>query len=79
MTGWMKNLIQFINGFRKWSIMMTLITVGVVFRVAGYLSGGEMVDLLQATAVAFMATNGIEHMSKSVIEWVKNKGNGAAK
>jgi len=69
----LKDIIQFINGFRKWSIMATLITVGVTFRVLGFLTGQEMVELLRYTAVAFMAGNSLEHMSKAVIEWVKKK------
>ena len=73
MQQWLKDVIQFINGFRKWSIMMVLIIVGIVFRVLEFLSGQEMVELLRYTAVAFMAGNSIEHMSRSVIEWVKKK------
>lgn len=70
---WLKDLVQFINGFRKWSIMILLIVIGVMFRITGYLSGQEMVDLLRYVGVSFMAGNSLEHMSKSVIEWVKNK------
>lgn len=73
LSSWLKHLIQFLNGFRKFSIMVLLIVVGVIFRVTDFISGAEFVDLLKATTVAFMATNGIEHMSKSVIEWVKGK------
>ena len=69
----LKNIVSFLNGFRKFTVMLILIIIGVTFRLTGYLSGMEMVELLKNIGVAFMATNGIEHMAKSVIEWVKGK------
>ena len=69
----MKNLIRFLNGFRKFTIMIALICVAVIFRVMNYINGQQMVDLLSATGVAFMGTNAVEHMTKAVIEWVKKK------
>lgn len=73
MPEWLQNAISFLNGFRKFSIMMILVLVGVSFRLSGHLTGQEMVDLLRYTAVAFMAGNGLEHMTKAVVEWVKKK------
>lgn len=67
------DFIQFINGFRKWSIMMILIIIGVSFRITGYLTGTEMVDLLRFTGVAFMSANSVEHIGKAVLEWIKQK------
>lgn len=68
-----KNVLLFINGFRKFLVMTILIIVGVSFRLTGYLSGVEMVDLLSGVAIAFMSANSVEHLSKSVIEWLKSK------
>lgn len=68
-----KDFINFINGFRKWSIMASLITIAVIFRITGYLSGAEMVDLLRYTGVAFMSANSVEHIGKAVTEWLKNR------
>lgn len=73
MTAKLKDFIQFLNGFRKFTVMMILVVIGVTFRLSGYLSGAEMVDLLRYSAVAFMSANSIEHMIKGVKEWVKNK------
>lgn len=68
-----KNILNFLNGFRKFTVMAVLIIVGVVFRLTGHLSGTEMVELLRYTAVAFMAANGVEHMMKATQEWIKGK------
>jgi predicted MFS family arabinose efflux permease len=69
----LKDFISFINGFRKWSIMMILILIGIGFRLTNYLSGKEMVDLLSLTGVAFMSANSVEHIGKAVTEWLKNR------
>lgn len=53
--------IERIRGLRKWSIMMALIAVGVVFRVHGYINGVEFVSLLKDVSIAFMASNAIEY------------------
>jgi hypothetical protein len=44
-----------------------LVVVGIVFRINGLLTGIEFVALLKGTAVAFFASNAVEHV-KSVIK-----------
>ena len=68
-----KQFIGLLNGYRKYSVMILFIVIGVVFRVTDLINGAEFVDLLKGTGIAFMAFNGIEHTSKAVIEWVKKK------
>lgn len=57
----MDKWIERIKGLRKWSIMVLVITIGVVFRVLELLNGIEFVALIKGVAVAFMASNAIEH------------------
>lgn len=73
MPKWLNNVIQFLNGFRKFSVMVLLMLIGVGFRISGHISGQEFVELLRYTVVAFMGTNALEHMSNAVVEWVKSK------
>lgn len=68
-----KHILNFLNGFRKFTVMIILIIIGVTFLLTGHLTGAEMVDLLRYTAVAFMTANGVEHMIKGVQAWVKGK------
>lgn len=65
--------IERIRGLRKWSIMVILIGISVTLRVAGMLSGLEMVTLLKDVAVAFMASNAIEH-ARYFLSEKKDKG-----
>jgi len=58
----MEKLLSLIKGLRKWSIMMIIITVGIVFLVNGMLSGLEFVALIKGVAIAFMSSNAIEHV-----------------
>jgi hypothetical protein len=69
------DFLSFLNGFRKFVIMILLIIIGVVFRLFDYIDGAEFVDLLKHTAIAYMSFNGLEHvtnLAKSAIE-KKNK------
>lgn len=73
MAAWLQNVLSFLNGFRKFVIMFLLIVVGIIFRLTDHISGQEFVDLLQNTAVAYMAFNGVEHLTDAVKDWVKGK------
>lgn len=66
-------LLSVINGFRKFILMMLLLGVSVAFRVKGYISGGEFVDLLKATTLAFFSANGFEHMMETIQNYHDNK------
>ena len=67
--------LQFLNGFRKLSVMILLLITAIVFTISGHISGDGFVKLMSSTTVAYMAFNGIEHMSKAVVEFVKGKIN----
>lgn len=73
MNGKIQEIISFLNGFRKFTVMMLLIIIGVTFKLTGQLSGAEFVDLLRYTTVAFMSANGVEHIMNGVKEWLKKK------
>ena len=61
----MNKFISIIKGLRKWSIMMIIIVVGIVFLVNGLLSGIEFVALIKGVAIAFMSSNAIEHVKEA--------------
>lgn len=65
--------LNVIFGFRKFLALMLLLIVGIVFRVMGYLSGTEFVDLAKNTTVAFFAANGVEHIVATVKDVVSSK------
>lgn len=69
----LKDFISVLSGFRKFSVIMLVILVGILFRVLDYISGAEFVDLLKNTTIAFMSFNGIEHMTGAIKEWVQGK------
>lgn len=54
------------NGIRKWSIMLLLVIVGIVFRVTDLLTGVEFVALLKGTAIAFFGSNAVEHIKNAI-------------
>lgn len=60
-----KKLAEWLNilfGFRKFIAWLFLFLVGIIFRVSGLVDGGQFVDLMKNTFMAFVAANGVEHL-----------------
>lgn len=55
-----------LTGFRKFSIMVSIIVIGVWFRLSGLIDGGNFVDLIKTTGAAFFAANLIEHVTDTI-------------
>ena len=62
----MDRWLRMIRGLRKWSIMMVIIIVGIIFRVVELINGVEFVSLLKGIGVAFMASNAVEYVKDAV-------------
>lgn len=71
-------IIDLFFGFRKFILMSMLFAIAIVFRLYNQINGTEFVDLLKNTAIAFFATNGLEHITTTVREYVGAKAAGAA-
>jgi hypothetical protein len=74
MTQYIINFLNTLQGLRKTMVMLSLILLGAVFRVKGYISGDNMVDLLKGTVIAFFSANGLEHITTTVKEYINAKG-----
>lgn len=70
LIGVLNKFMNLIKGSRKWSVMMIIIIVGVIFLVNGMLSGLEFVALIKGVAIAFMSSNAVEHVKEA---FTKNK------
>lgn len=68
-----KNFVQFLNGFRKWTIMAGIMLISSGFLALGNLSGAEFVDLHKVIIPVFLGANGVEHMMKAVKGWLGEK------
>lgn len=58
-------------GLRKYSIMVIIIIVAVVFRLSDHISGDNLTELLKTVGAAFMASNMVEHVITAVKEKFK--------
>jgi hypothetical protein len=74
MTQYIINFLNTLQGLRKTMVMLSLILLGAIFRVKGYISGDNMVDLLKGTVIAFFSANGLEHITTTVKEYINTKG-----
>ncbi len=68
--GKIETALEVLQGMRKFVVMVLLIAIGIIFRVENLINGDNFVTLLEGTAVAFMASNSIEHLSSAVKAWV---------
>lgn len=73
MTQKLADFIVTIQGLRKFIVMVLLMILGIVFRMHNLLSGGEMVDLLKNTVVAFMAANSVERIGETIKHYITTK------
>ena len=55
-----------IQGFRKLTVALLIIIVGIIFRTKGLLNGGEFVDLTKSIGLGFLATNSFEGITAVV-------------
>ncbi len=69
-----QEIVSVLLGLRKFIVMMALILIGIIFRIKGFLDGGQMVDLLKSTAIAFMASNSVERVGETIKHYVDAKG-----
>jgi hypothetical protein len=70
----MDKILHVIRGLRKWSIMLLIVVVGVIFRTNDLLNGLEFVSLIKGVAIAFMSSNAVEHV-KDIITNKKDMSN----
>lgn len=69
----LKELLSFLNGFRKFTTMFAILVTAIVFRILGLINGLEFVDLIKITGVAFFGTNAAEHLTNTVKMWLSTK------
>lgn len=60
-------------GFRKLLIMLLLFVIAIWFRLKGLMVGGDVVELLKGTVIAFFSANSVEHLTATVKEYVTNR------
>ena len=53
---------DFLLGYRKTLAWFFLFIIAIIFRLKGYLDGGQFVDLAKATFLGFISGNSVEHL-----------------
>jgi hypothetical protein len=67
------NFIAFLNGFRKLTICMVVITLSSAFTISGHISGDHLTTILTITIPAYFAGNVGEHVTESIKEFLNTK------
>jgi len=68
-----KEMIQFLNGFRKLSMGVLFMAVTLTLLFLGKVSGSEFITTNRDVIVAFMATNVAAKIIHATVEWIKKK------
>jgi hypothetical protein len=67
------NLFEFFKGSRKFTVMISIITISTIFRCFDLLTSPDFASLLSATGVAFMGSNAVERVMEGVREFIRQK------
>jgi hypothetical protein len=73
MNTYISEFLDILMGFRKLIAFAGLFILAIAFRLKGLIDGGQMVDLLKNTFVAFVAANGVEHFTTMVKDHMASK------
>jgi hypothetical protein len=57
-----EGFFDFLLGYRKTLAWFTLFIVAIIFRLKGYIDGGQFVDISKATFLGFISGNLGEHL-----------------
>lgn len=66
-------LKEFFEGSRKFTVMAAVLLIGVVFRLANLINGGDLVSLFNGVGIAFMGSNAVEHVVSAAKDWATAK------
>lgn len=71
--GFGTDALQFLNGFRKWSvaILAMLISTGLV--LFDFISGDNYATIISTVIPAFMGANLLEHGKEALMAWLERK------
>ena len=57
-----EGFFDFLLGYRKTLAWVSLFVISIIFRLKGYIDGGQFVDLTKATFLGFITGNLGEHL-----------------
>ena len=69
----LKEFISFLNGFRKLSICVLVVTLATVFLITHHITGEIYGKIMTITVPSYFAGNIGEHLTDSIKQWVAKK------
>lgn len=73
-----EDMFDFLLGYRKTLAWFSLFGISILFRLKGYIDGGQFVDLVKGTFLGFITGNLGEHLGNLGQAYFNNKGGVAA-
>jgi len=69
--GRLRKVIEFLNGFRKLTIISLVILISTGLLALGLINGEMFAKIMVGTIPSYMAANVGEHVSKNVKDWIE--------
>ena len=66
-------MLNWLIGFRKFTIVLLAITLATVFLLTGHIPGSDYAKVLGSMVVGFVSSNIGEHLINAAKEWIKTK------
>jgi len=73
MARWLRDLLSFLNGFRKLVICILALILGTIAVYTRFIDGPTYGKVLTITVPAYFAGNIGEHLTNSIKEWLARR------
>ena len=73
MVEWLRDFINFLNGFRKLTICVVVLVLAAVFLISGHINGDQFASVLTITVPSYFAGNIGEHLTETAKQWLQSK------
>lgn len=70
-----EGFFDFLLGYRKTLAWFSLFCISILFRIKGYIDGGQFVDVTKATFLGFISGNLGEHLGNLGKAYFNSKSN----
>lgn len=73
MPQWLADFLEVFQDVNKTSLMVCLLVLASIFRVKGFIDGGQFVELIKTTTVSYFGTNTVIHFTSMIKDAISSK------
>lgn len=73
MPQWLADFLEVFQDVNKTSLMIGLLILASIFRIKGFIDGGQFVELIKTTTVSYFGTNTVIHFTSMIKDAIASK------